>query len=317
MRAIRLHNQQFQLDHNYPLPSIDKDEVLVKVRLAAICGTDLELARGYYDFDGVPGHEFVGEIASGPEQGQRVVADINIGCWQCSDCQNGRFHHCSERSVLGIKARGGAFSEYIAIPRRNLVAVNSDTPDEVAVLAEPVAAALRVIEPFEDNLPKTALVIGAGRLGYLVAQVLRSFGVEVLVYTRNEARFAQLARAGLDYVDSVQTAEFPWIVECSGSKGGLGLAIDAIAPRGTITLKSTITEPVPLDLQSLMVNEVSLVGSRCGDLTKAKAWLSEGYLVPPTSARFGIDQFDEAIRAATSLEWQKLLIDPQLTRSSS
>jgi threonine dehydrogenase-like Zn-dependent dehydrogenase len=317
MRAIRLHNQQFQLDHNYPMPSVDKDEVLVKVRLAAICGTDLELARGYYEFDGVPGHEFVGEIASGPEQGQRVVADINIGCWQCSDCQNGRFHHCSERSVLGIKARGGAFSEYIALPRRNLVAVNSDMPDEVAVLAEPVAAALRVVEPFEGKLPKQVLVIGAGRLGYLVAQVLRSFEIEVLVYTRNETRVAQLARANLECVDEVQSAHFPWVVDCSGSKGGLALAIDAVAPRGTITLKSTITEPVPLDLQSLMVNEVSLVGSRCGDLGKAEAWLSEGHLVPPTSARFGIDHFDEAIRAAMSLEWQKVLIDPQLTLPSS
>ena len=317
MRAIRLHNQQFQLDHDYPMPSIGKDEVLVKVLLAAICGTDLELAQGYYDFDGVPGHEFVGEIASGPEKGLRVVADINIGCWTCVDCLNGQFHHCRERSVLGIKSRGGAFSEYIALPRRNLVAVGPDIPDEVAVLSEPVAAALRVTEPFEGRLPNRVLVIGAGRLGYLVAQVLRSFDIEVLVYTRNKVRVAQLEQAGLVGIGEFQPSEFPWVVDCSGSKGGLLLATEAIAPRGTITLKSTITQPVALDLQSLMVNEVSLIGSRCGDLAKAEAWLSKGFLVPPSSARFGLEQFDQAIRAAKGHEWQKVLIDPQLTEMAS
>jgi len=313
MRAIFLEAGQFRLEENHPTPEPGEDEVLLRVRLAAVCGTDLELARGYYSFSGIPGHEFVGEIAEGASKGQRVVADINIGCGQCEACLRGNAHHCRARSVLGIKHRAGAFAEFVVVPKNNLVPVRSSISDEAAALAEPVAAALRVLEPFGDQLPEKALVIGAGRLGFLVAQVLQRQGIEVTVYIRNDARRSQLANAGLPSCDSIDDAAWPWIIETSGAEGGLALAERAIAPQGTITLKSTIASATALDLQALMVNEVRLLGSRCGDLVAAEAWLGAGHLRPPTSIRFGLHEIERAIEAARSANWQKIFIDPSRT----
>ena len=310
MRAILLEQGQFRLDENYPTPKPSAEEVLVRVRLASVCGTDLELARGYYEFSGIPGHEFVGEITDGASKGQRVVADINVGCARCEACLNGGEHHCKERSVLGIKHRAGAFAEFVVVPTRNLVPVRSSIADEAAALAEPVAAALRVLEPFGDDVPQRALVIGAGRLGFLVAQVLQRRGVAVTVLIRNENRKLQLERAGILSCDTPSPTAWPWVIETSGSAGGLALAEQAIAPQGTITLKSTISMPTPLDLQALMVNEVRLLGSRCGDLAAAEAWLGEGHLTPPTSIRYGFTEIYEAIQAAQGSEWQKVFIDP-------
>lgn len=283
MIAAWIDGGRVRVRDDLPRPSLEPGEAIVRVSIAGICGTDLELMRGYRGFSGIPGHEFVGCVEEGPSEwvGARVVAEINVTCRSrraeplCLGCANGRPTHCHHREVIGIRGRDGAFAEWLCAPVSNLHRVPDPLPDEVAVFAEPVAAACRVLRQIESELESgrmtRALVVGAGRLGQLVARVLaiRLPGLEVA--GRSERNLARARAAGLAAgpVTAVQEAAYDLVVECSGASAGFAVARRAIRPRGTIVLKSTYTNELRLDISSIVVDEVRLLGSRCGSFDDA------------------------------------------------
>ena len=291
-------------------PVVGSDESLVAVQAAGICGTDLELARGYYDFNGIPGHEFIGRVVSGALTGQRVVADINLGCGQCLRCQAGVHRHCAKRVVIGIHQRAGAFAQFLSVPNKNLIPVDEDLPDGLAVLAEPVAAALEIVEQMPKPLPGRVLVVGAGRLGLLVAEVLASFECGVSILVRSPERAAHLQNKSIQVVTSIESESFGWLVDCSGSSSGLKTALLASTPQATLVLKSTLTDAVGVDLSPVMTKELTLLGSRCGPMDKALAWLGAGHLRAPSSVCYPFSAIYSALEAAKEPRFFKVLLEP-------
>ena len=266
MQALSLEDRQIRLRSDLPRPVPGPGEALVRVRLAGICATDLELTRGYHPFRGVPGHELVGEIAVAPDApgriGERVVGDINLGCGTCAACRAGRRRHCERREVLGIRGRDGAFAEYLTAPLRNLHPVIDAVPDELAVFCEPLAAALRIQAQRPVVTGERVLLVGAGRLGQLIARALALTGCRLEVVARHARQRALLEAVGVDWVDETDVGKraYDLVVEASGSPAGFGLARLAVRPGGTLVLKSTYAGDARLDLSSLVVDEVTLLG---------------------------------------------------------
>lgn len=261
------------------------DEALIRVSLAGICATDLELIRGYMNFRGVPGHEFVGVVA-GPEAhpllGCRVVGEINCGCGNCPWCAGGMERHCPERSVLGILDRPGAFAEYTCLPSRNLHPVPDAVGDEAAVFCEPLAACFEVIEQFPEIVEREVLVIGDGRLGLLQTQVLHTAGARVGLLGRHPEKMALLASLEIPvWSDPAQAVcsegeKWPVVVEATGSAEGFSLAVSKTKPRGVLVLKSTVASEARLNLSSVVVDEITVLGSRCGPFAPAIRALETG-----------------------------------------
>jgi threonine dehydrogenase-like Zn-dependent dehydrogenase len=286
MQAVWLENSQLSyrddLEVCKPLPG----EAVVRVRLAGICATDLEMVKGYYPFTGVLGHEFVGEVMDAPEYpawvGRRVVGEINITCGVCSMCRSGRSAHCERRSTLGISQRHGVFAEYTTLPLVNLHRVPDSIPDEAAVFTEPLAASLQILEQLTLRPSDRVLVVGAGRLGQLVAQVLSLTGCDLRVVARHTRQRELLAQQGIQWVTEEYTAakKFDLVVEATGSTSGFSVACQAVRPRGNLVLKSTYTGDVRVNLSSLVVDEVTLIGSRCGPFQPALRLLEDGRVDP-------------------------------------
>lgn len=252
MHALWLENRQLSL-RDIPPPEVP-GEVLVRVLAAGICNTDIELTRGYYPFTGVPGHEFVGVV-----DGKRVVGEINAVCHDCEACRAGRSTHCERRTVLGIVNRNGAFAEYLTLPRENLHVVPDDLPTEEAVFAEPLAAALEIQEQVRITPDDRVLVVGKGKLGSLIAQTLALTGCRLTVAGRNDT----------------PSGSFDVAIECSGNPDGFEKARRALRPRGTMVMKSTYAGALTVNASSLVVDEITLVGSRCGPMAKALTLLVE------------------------------------------
>lgn len=268
MNAL-VFNKTLQFDHRYRDPEPAEGEVLLAVRLAGICATDLEITRGYMGFSGVPGHEFVGTVIKGPRawKGKRVVAEINCVCGRCDMCQRGLANHCRKRTVVGIQGRDGAFADLLAVPERNLHEVPDAVTDEQAVFVEPLAAAYQVVKQCPIERRMRVAVIGSGRLGLLVAQVLRTCGCQLEVIGRNPLTLEFCDKKGIQGTlqeDAVARSDRDVVVECSGSPEGFDLATRLVRPRGTLVLKSTYAGAAPLNLATLVINEVALLGSRCG-----------------------------------------------------
>lgn len=282
MHGLWLEDQELTFRTELEIPKVISDEVLVKVRLAGICNTDLELLKGYYPFTGVPGHEFVGEVSipgnSSLVKGQRVVGEINAACGKCLFCLAGISNHCERRTVLGIVRRNGAFAEYLALPAENLRTVPDSLADEEAVFVEPLAAALEILEQVQLRPRMRVLLIGAGKLGQLIARTVSLSGAELIVSARHEWQ-KQLLR-GLNIVsipeDALPTRSIDIVIEATGSSEGLSAACRAVRPRGTVVLKSTYHGTAELDFSSIVVDEVTLVGSRCGPFSPALRLLEEG-----------------------------------------
>jgi threonine dehydrogenase-like Zn-dependent dehydrogenase len=268
---------------------------LIKVRLAGLCATDLELVRGYYPFTGILGHEFVGELVSlsqdlaklgspgsGLAVGSRVVGEINAVCGHCEQCRSGRPTHCENRTVLGILNRDGAFAEYLTLPAENLHPVPAGVPDEAAVFTEPLAAALEIREQVAIHPTDRVLVVGAGRLGQLVAQVLALSGCALRVLARHERQRELLARRGIKPIseEEIQPRRWDVVVEATGSPAGFDLARKAVRPRGTLVMKSTYAGDLTTNFSSLVVDEITLVGSRCGPFEPALRLLEHGDVDP-------------------------------------
>jgi threonine dehydrogenase-like Zn-dependent dehydrogenase len=282
VRALWLEDRTLRYVEDVPVPQPPPGEALVRVRVAGICNTDLEMVKGYYPFSGVPGHEFVGEVASCPDapewKGRRVVGEINAVCGSCATCRAGRRTHCERREVLGILGRSGAFAEYLTLPVVNLHALPPSVPDEVAVFTEPTAAALEIQQQIRIGPGDRVVVLGAGKLGTLVAQTLALTGCELTVATR-DGRAPEVLRGG--DVRLVPASELPArradvVVECTGEPGGFAVARAAVRPRGTLVLKSTHQGATPVNLSSLVVDELTLVGSRCGAFAPALELLASG-----------------------------------------
>ncbi|MEJ2670749.1 MAG: alcohol dehydrogenase catalytic domain-containing protein [Deltaproteobacteria bacterium] len=299
-----------------PRPEPGPGEVLVRVHLAGVCGTDLQVLRGYHDFKGIMGHEFVGEVA-GPETspwlGQRVVGEINIGCGACDLCRQGLARHCRRRQVLGLKDHDGAFARYLILPAANLHAVPPAVPDAAAVFTEPLAAALRVPETAPVSPAARVLVVGDGRLGLLTAWVLALTGAEIHLAGHHPEHLALARVHGVAaYLsDDLPAGDYDIVVEASGSPSGLNLALDRVRPQGTVVLKSTYVDTYPLDPASLVVPEVRLVGSRCGPFPGALRLLREALLDPrPLINRtFSLSQGLEALAWARQPGVLKVLLD--------
>lgn len=273
MRAV-VYDGRLKFHREWPEPSVPKGEVLIQVRLAGICQTDLEILQGYSQFNGIIGHEFVGVVVNGPKnlRGKRVVAEINCVCGQCDMCLKGLSSHCRRRTVLGIAGRNGAFADYVVVPERNCHVLPDNVSNEEAVFVEPLAAAFQIPRqvPIERHMRCT--VVGTGRLGLLVAQVLAQTGCRLQVVGRNPRTLEYCEKKGIQafHIDSaVPKMDQDLIVECSGNESGLAMSLQMVRPRGMIVLKSTCAKPWTIDLSPAVVNEVTILGSRCGPFAEA------------------------------------------------
>ena len=285
MQALWLEDQSLSVRQDIPVPVVLPGEALIRVHLAGICSTDLELVKGYYPFKGVLGHEFVGEVVESDEpdlRGVRVVGEINVTCGQCPSCYAGRSTHCENRSVLGIADRDGCFAEYLTLPVENLHRVPDSVPDELAVFTEPLAAALEIQEQVQIRPTDRVLVIGAGRLGLLIAQTLALTGCDLRVVVRHDYQREILSGWHIDTLaeDEVLPRYSDIVVEATGSPDGFTLARQAIRPRGTVVLKSTYAGNLDINMSSVVVDEITLVGSRCGPSAPALRLLEAGQVDP-------------------------------------
>ncbi|MEA5577540.1 MDR/zinc-dependent alcohol dehydrogenase-like family protein [Anabaena sp. UHCC 0451] len=273
MKGLWLENKQLQLKTDLPIPEPPEGEALVRVLRAGICNTDLELLRGYYPYKGILGHEFVGVVEKGSEHliNKRVVGEINAACGYCRFCRSGQPTHCENRTVLGIVNRNGAFAEYLCLPEKNLHLVPENVSTDAATFTEPIAAALEIQEQVKLSKDDRVLVVGDGKLGQLIAQTLALTGCDLLVVGRHKDKLANLAARGIKtgLADDVKDRTFDISVDCTGNPEGFATARRALRPRGTLVLKSTYAGNLSVDASSLVVDEITLIGSRCGPFTPA------------------------------------------------
>lgn len=315
MQALWLENNQLQLRDDAPIPNPPPGEALVRVVRAGICNTDLELLRGYYPYTGILGHEFVGVVEQGPEhlKGQRVVGEINAVCGQCRFCRSGQPTHCENRTVLGIVNRNGAFAEYLSLPIENLHLVPDNVATDVATFTEPVAAALEIQQQVTVSPSERVLVVGDGKLGQLVAQTLAITGCDLWVVGRHQDKLANLAARGIQtgLEDAVTDRAFDVSVECTGNPAGFAIARRALRPRGTLILKSTYAGQLTFDASSLVVDEITLIGSRCGPFPAALDLLASGQVdvEPLIHARYPLSEGLAAFERASTKGVLKVLLD--------
>ncbi len=302
-----------------PRPRRGPGEALIRVKLAGICGTDREILKGYSGFRGVPGHEFVGEVVECDDakwRGRRVVGEINVACGECNFCLWGLNRHCLKRTVMGIVNRDGAFAESVALPVENLHAVPDAIPDEVAVFVEPLAAAAEILEQVRIAPAARVAVLGDGRLGLLVAQVLQQVRAEVTLIGKHESKLGLARSWGLKAVsasDRGLTAQrFPLVVEATGSPSGLEEALRLVEPRGTVVMKSTFRERAGFDTGKLVVDEITLLGSRCGNFSTALDLLLRGSVQvrPLVSRIFPLASGLEAVEFLNQASCLKVLLAP-------
>lgn len=312
MRGVYCDGRAIRLRDELPEPSAGTGEVVLRVRTAGICDTDLQLAQGYMGFRGVLGHEFVGET----QTGERVTAEINNACHNCPTCQAGRPQHCPHRTVLGILGCDGAMADRVRVPSRNLHSIPDAIDDRQAVFIEPLAAAFRITEQLTLGPDVTLAVVGDGKLGILCAWVARHVGARVSLIGRHSEKLA-LAGEGIETHLSERTdalaKRFDVVVECTGSKTGLPAALALVRPCGTLVLKTTIAGTYETNLAPIVIDEVRVIGSRCGPFPKAIAALAKGEINvrPLIGAEFGLDQAEDAFRAAAMRGARKVLLHVQ------
>lgn len=283
MLAVHLENGQVEM-RNAPMPERRDGFALIRLLCGGVCNTDLELQRGYYGFRGTPGHEFVGEVVEADTReivGRRVVGEINLACGACEWCRRGLGRHCPQRTVLGIVNHPGAFAEFLTLPETNLHALPESLPVEVAAFVEPVAAACEILDQAPLPCNCEIAVLGDGKLGLLIGQVLQAYGHRVIQFGRHAEKLAIAARAGIVTEragDVMPQAAYDWVVEATGSPDGLRTAVRMVRPRGTVILKSTMHGLVPVDTAPVVVNEITLIGSRCGRFEPALELLERGVI---------------------------------------
>ena len=315
MNGLWLADRTLSIKSDLPIPDLKPGEALVKVLRAGVCNTDLELMRGYYPYVGILGHEFVGVVEAGSEllMGQRVVGEINASCGQCEFCRRGIKTHCVDRTVLGIVNHHGAFAEYLALPIENLHCVPDEVSTDAATFTEPLAAALEILEQINITPNHRVVVIGDGKLGQLVAQAIATTNCDLLAIGRHSSKLQLLEQCGIavGFTDGIQSRSYDIAIECTGNPDGFAIALDALKPRGTLVMKSTYAGNLSLDASRIVVDELQLIGSRCGPFAPALALLAQHkvQVLPMIQARFplvdGLAAFDRASVKGTL----KILLD--------
>ena len=324
MNAIWLEDNKISL-RDVPQP-LKHNEALVKIRKAGICSTDLELVKGYYPYTGILGHEFVGEVISltpnpspagrgvGVRVGDRVVGEINVVCNECEQCRHGRPTHCENRTVLGIINRDGIFAEFTNLPVANLHRVPDSVPDEMAVFTEPLAAALEIQQQVQINPTDRVLLIGAGRLGQLIAATLALTGCDLRVVARHKHQQDLLKARGIGIISEEEIKPWRWdiVVEATGSPSGFSLARQAIRPRGTLVLKSTYKGEINVNFSSVVVDEINIIGSRCGPFEPALRLMESKQVDPMVliASEFKLKDALKAFEHAAEPGVLKVLIEP-------
>ena len=330
MRALVYQNNVLQLEKSYPQPLPKAGEALIRVLQAGICNTDLEIIRGYMEFQGVLGHEFVGIVEEVLDKsgipsahslvGQRVVGEINAACHRsdCFYCQQNMPTHCPNRTTLGIVNRDGAFADYLTLPVKNLHPVPDTVSDEEAVFVEPLAANFEILEQVHVKPTERVIVLGDGKMGQLAAQVLALSGCDVIMVGKHEEKLALVERRGIktyllkDVVGMLPDGgrRVDMVVECTGSAAGLDLAMRLVRPRGTIILKSTVADKSSLHLAPIVIDEIRVQGSRCGPFEPALRALSQHTIDvrPLISARNTLDDALAAFKYAGQKDVLKVLV---------
>jgi alcohol dehydrogenase len=315
MLAVNLENGSVTL-RDVPVPWRPEGYALLRMLLAGICNTDLELQRGYYGFAGTPGHEFVAEVVESDTpalRGRRVVGEINLACTRCDWCCKGLGRHCPHRTVLGIVDQPGAFQEFFVLPDRNLHVLPEDLPLERAVFAEPLAAACEILDQVRIPRHEPIAVLGDGKLGLLIAMLLAAHGYPVRQFGRHadKLRIAEREGVSVELVEGpLPVAAYGWVVDATGSSEGLRSAISMVHPRGTVILKSTVHGAVALDTAPAIVHEITLVGSRCGRMEAALPLL-EHRIIPVQhliAARYALADASEAFAHAARRGAMKVLL---------
>lgn len=316
MRAIIFDGITLHYRDDVPVPIPVGSQALVRIRLAGICNTDLEIIRGYAGFTGIPGHEFVGEVISGPPEliGKRVVGEINVVDGTCDFCRKGIPSQCCSRLTVGIRNHPGAFAEYLALASENLHPVPDSVVDEEAVFAEPLAAALQVIEVTHIRPTERIAVIGAGKLGLLVLQVLRLTGADVTAVVRHQHQIDLITRWGIptSYQSELEPESMDIVVDCSGTESGFASALALTRSRGRVVLKSTFAGLASVDLSQVVVREITLLGSRCGPFAAALRLLQAKLIDTQSlvSDRFPLSRAECAFKRAAEPGVRKVLLQP-------
>lgn len=317
MRAMCFDGSRVEVSERAD-PTPQAASAIVRVRLAGICNTDLEISRGYMGFRGVIGHEGVGDVVDGPVEwlGRRVVSEINFACGRCGHCEQGLGRHCPTRRVMGILDADGAFAEYLAVPIANLHAVPDSLDDAQAVFVEPLAAAFEIVEQVGDIRGQRAVVLGDGKLGLLVAQVLDAAGARVLAVGHHASNLALLAGRGIETREAAafragNEPRADLVVEATGSATALPGALAATRPRGTLVLKTTVAERPGVDLAPIVIDEIQVLGSRCGPFEPALAALAGGDVDVSAlvEERFPLARGVEAMQRAARRGARKVLLD--------
>lgn len=311
MRALRWDGTRLTLARDLSDPVRGAGEALVRVHLAGICRTDLEICHGYMGFRGTPGHEWVGRVVDADDPslvGTRVVGEINLACGRCTWCSHGLGRHCPTRRVTGIVDADGAFADLLVVPATVLHAVPARVPDTQAVFVEPLAAAFEILEQLGNVAGRRAVVLGDGKLGLLVAQVLGGAGADVLLAGRHPGKLAVAERLGVRTGEPAPGTDL--VVDATGAATGLAAALALVRPRGTIVLKTTVGAEHRLDLARAVVDEVTIIGSRCGPFAPALAALADGSVAvaPLVDTVFPLDDAVAAFERAAAPGVLKVLI---------
>lgn len=317
MQALVVRGGQIHYVDDYPRPERDPNEALIRVTLGGICSTDLEIVKGYTPFEGVLGHEFVGVVEEADEAGwtgRRVVGTINLGCRRCAVCLGDGPEHCPQRTVLGIHSKDGVFADWVTLPVVNLLPVPDNVPDEAAVFTEPLAAALRIREQVRVSPSARMAVVGPGRLGLLVGQVLALAGGEVTMLGRRPETLELPAALGLQtgLVEEAADDSFDFVVEATGNEAGLVHSLRLVRPQGMLVMKSTFAGVANVDLTKLVVGEIQVVGSRCGPFAPALRLLERGQVnvTALIEGRYALADGVAAFARAARPGVRKILLQP-------
>ena len=300
MKGIYFNGTDAVYREDLPMPVRGEKESLVKILLCAVCNTDKEVRKGYRpDFRGVLGHEFVGEVVESSDEslvGKRVVGELNAACGECIYCKTGRPSHCNERRVLGMKNKDGAFAEYMTIDTNLLHVVPEELPTEIAIFTEPLAAAFEILTQVHVSPSKNAAVLGDGRLALFVAQVLAQTGINLTVIGKHEEKL-ELFKSFAKVTTKGEPEGYEYVAECTGSPSGLQKALELVRKKGTIMLKSTYAGTTDVDMSMVVVNEITIVGSRCGPFEPALKMLKEGKITLPNIEIYECKDFEKAFES--------------------
>ena len=320
MKAL-VYDNGLKLDNNYPMPKISDDEVLIKTTMVGICNTDYEITQGYMGYKGVLGHEFVGKVVEVGKNcsknllNKRVVGEINCACNNCSYCAQNLQRHCPNRSTLGIWKKDGCFSEFFTLPKENVIEISDNIDDITATFTEPLAAAYEILEQVHIKPDSKVALLGDGKLGLCISLVLSALNVDFIHIGKHENKLQISKNVGaktmlLDELKETDRKTFDIVIEATGSKGGFETSVSLVKPRGTLVLKSTIAASEGLNLASIVVDEINIVGSRCGQFRPILRLLEKGKIDPKplVEAVYDVDNFKEAFEKNTMKNVLKVLV---------